>query len=290
MKKLRHMEIFAHIVETGSITRAAESLQLSKSVVSQNLKVLEQNLGVLLIKRSTRKHNLTSAGKAFYESCKAINTMTDLAWNQAQESLEVPTGLIKITAPHALMDVIIAPAIGQLLQKYPLLEAELINSDEHVDLMSEDIDLAIRVGQSKASDIKQRKIGEFRDVLCCSHSLYLQENNTDTAYIANTWQPSNINHKFYDAEGNITPFEAKVKCRANSFYSCLALIKEGAGIGLIPDFQFTRMQPPLYEVFPKLQLQQNQVYALHTYNKHLPASVKVCIEAIEDKLFILSPK
>jgi len=77
------MQIFAHISELGSITRAAESLKLSKSVVSQHLKILELELGVLLIKRSTRKHTLTSAGKNFYASCKEINKMTDIAWHRA---------------------------------------------------------------------------------------------------------------------------------------------------------------------------------------------------------------
>ena len=109
------MSVFAHIVEAGSITRAAESLQLSKSVVSQHLKALEKDLGVLLIKRSTRKHILTSTGQDFYESCKEINQITDIAWQRAQESIETPKGSIKITAPNALMDVIIAPAITKAI-------------------------------------------------------------------------------------------------------------------------------------------------------------------------------
>lgn len=281
MKKLRHMSIFAHIVEAGSITRAAENLQLSKSVVSQHLKVLEQELGVLLIKRSTRKHILTNAGRDFYESCKDINKIADSAWQRAQQSIEVPQGYIKITAPNALMEGVIAPAIGKLLQQYPLLEPELIGSDSHLDLMSENIDLAIRVGRSQASNLKQRRIGEFRDVLCAKKDL-LQKLPIDKAlYIANHWQSKHIKHEFSDSKGNHCSYQASVHCKANSFYACLALIKEGAGIGLIPDFQFNHINPVLAEVFPKFQLPANQVYVLYPYDKHLPLSVKVCIEAIQ---------
>ena len=290
MQKLRHMSVFAYIVEAGSITGAAESLQLSKSVVSQHLKSLERELGVLLIKRSTRTHTLTSAGRDFYESCREVNKITEFAWQRAQELKEVPKGIIKITAPNALMDVVIAPAIGKLLKQYPLLEPELISGDSQLDLMSDNIDLAIRVGPSQASNIKQRRIGEFRDILCGSQALVQKEEIDKAVYIANKWQGKHICHHFNDANGNEVLFEATALCQANSFYSCLALIKEGAGIGLIPDFQFNMIKPVLCEVFPKLKLPINQVYALHTYDKHLPSSIKVCIEAIENHLNKLSER
>jgi len=285
------MQIFAHISELGSITRAAESLKLSKSVVSQHLKILELELGVLLIKRSTRKHTLTSAGKDFYASCKEINKMTDIAWHRAQDSIEIPQGTIKITAPNALMDTVIAPAIGKLLKKYPLLTPELINSDSQLDIMKENIDLAIRVGSSQASNIKQRRIGQFRDILCGSRAL-IQEKNCDKArYIANKWQDNNISHHFISTTGgNEMLYETTAQCKANSFYACLALIKEGAGIGLIPDFQFDELTPSLVEVFPQFKLPINHVYALYPYGKHLPSSLKVCIAAIENHFNKLSNK
>ncbi|WP_282131570.1 LysR family transcriptional regulator [Pseudoalteromonas aliena] len=284
MNQLRHMSIFAHIVETGSITNAAEALQLSKSVVSQHLKLLEQELGVLLIKRTTRKHILTNEGEAFYQSCREMNKIADIAWKQAKNSVEVPQGSIKITAPNALMDVVIAPAVGDLLKKYPLLKPELISGDDHLNLMSDNIDLAIRVGRSQTSNIKQRRIGQFRDVLCGRHNLVTQGDINNAMYIANTWQGKRISHEFSDNQGKLIVFEATAQCRSNSFYSCLALIKEGAGIGLIPDFQLSSVEPALVEVFPHLTLPINHVYALYPYEKHLPLSVKVCIDAIANKL------
>lgn len=282
------MLVFVHIVEAGSITGAATSLQLSKSVVSQHLKTLEQELGVLLIKRSTRKHTLTTAGRDFYQSCKEINELTDIAWQRAQESMEVPKGLVKITAPNALMDSVIAPAIGKLLKQYPQLEPELISGDAHLNLMSDDIDLAIRVGRSQASNIKQRRIGEFRDILCGSPILLANEEIDNTIYIANTWQGKHINHQLSDNSGNTLDFVATAQCSANSFYACLALIKEGVGIGLIPEFQFNMVKPALNEVFPGMRLPMNQVFALYPYDKYLPSGVKVCIEAIENHLAKLS--
>lgn len=278
------MSIFAHIVESGSITGAAEALELSKSVVSQHLKLLEKELGVLLIKRSTRTHSLTSAGREFYESCKEINKMTDVAWHRAQETIEIPKGVIKITAPNALMDVVIAPAIGTLLKEYPQLKPQLIGSDTHLDLISENIDLAIRVGSSPISNLKQKRIGEFRDILCSKQKFTNTKDIDNALYIANSWQGNHISHQFKDENGDSKLYESAVQCKANSFYSCLALIKAGAGIGLIPDFQFNLLTPDLHEVFPELTLPLNQVYALYPYDRHVPLSVRVCIDAIQKSL------
>lgn len=282
------MSVFASVVESGSITAAAEKLALSKSVVSQHLKTLEQELGVLLIKRSTRRHTLTHEGIEFYESCKQVNKITEVAWHRAQESTELPKGNIKITAPHAFMDVVIAPAMGNLMKSYPLLEPELISSDQPLDLLSEHIDLAIRVGPSNASNIKQRRIGEFQDMLVASPTLLKDIDINEAAYIANQWQGRSISHVFTDDKGDEMHYQAEAKCKTNSFYACLALIKQGAGVGLIPDFQFKAFKSELTKVFPTMSLPVNHIYALHTYDNHTPLSIRVSIEAIQNQLNNLS--
>ncbi len=296
MNQLRHMSVFAHIVETGSITAAAESLQLSKSVVSQHLKALELALGVTLLKRTTRRQSLTAAGKDFFEHCQALNSIADKAWLQAKEVLEVPQGDIRITAPNALMDTLIAPAISVLMPQYPLLKPQLISSDQQLDLIGENIDLAIRVGQSTDSAIKQRRIGEFRDVLCSRQPSFKKAATqpehadlTNMAYIANAWQGQHITHTFKektakDNVGNEMHFQTQARCRANSFYTCLTLIQSGAGIGLVPDFKLATIEPPLLNVLPDYQLPANPVYALYPYDKQLPLSLTVCLEAIEQQL------
>lgn len=292
MNQLRHMSVFAHIVETGSITAAANSLLLSKSVVSQHLKALEQSLGITLLKRTTRRQVLTRAGKDFYEHCKTLNQVADFAWQQAQEVLEIPKGPIRITAPNALMDTLVAPAIVNLMKEYPLLEPELISSDKQLDLITEGIDLAIRVGQSMDSDIKQRRIGEFRDVLCCNEVLLAQQdidakNINQLPYIANSWQGSNINHELKaekEDQQRAILFSAQVKCITNSFNTCLTLINSGTGIGLVPEFIIDSSAVNLQPVFPGYQLPLNPIYALHTFHTQMPLNVSLCLAAIEQQL------
>ncbi len=284
IQQLRSMAVFAHIVEAGSITAAADKLDLSKSVISQHLKQLEENLGVALLKRTTRRQTLTVAGERFYSHCSALNQLVDSAWQEAQNSKKEPSGRVRITAPNALMTSLVAPAIGEVLQRYPTLEPELISSDKHLDLVADDIDLAIRVGQSGESQIKQRRIGTFRDCLCGHQSLLQNQQLSDLPYIANSWEVMPINYRLSNAQGEEQAFQADVKTRVDSVHSAEALILGGSGIGLLPDFIFKQHSSVLVEVYPGFTPAENNLYALYPYTSLLPLSVRICLGTIEMQL------
>ncbi len=283
MNRLRKMEIFAHIVEQGSISAAAEKLELSKSVISQHLKALEAEVGLTLLKRTTRKQSLTEAGQSFYNSCKNLNDIANNAWQQLEPLKAEPQGRIKITASHALMDSLVVPAITKLFKQFPKLQPELISEDQHLDFMERDIDLAIRVGSSSDSNYKQKRLGFFQDILCASQSLSITKDLSLMPYIANSWQGRDIVHQFTGNDQSSYTLKATPSCTANSFHSCLSLIRAGAGIGLIPSFYFSQAQGTLINVLPHMHLEDNPIYALHPYNNQ-PLNVKVCIEAIEAEL------
>ena len=284
MNKLRHMTIFAAIVEQGSISAAAEQLNLSKSVLSQHLKALELELGLTLLKRTTRRQTLTDAGAKFYEKCKYLNDIADSAWQQLEPLKTEAQGKVKITAPHALMETLVVPAIIELLKQHPKLKPELISEDKHLDFMEHNIDLAIRVGSSSDSNYKQKKLGSFRDILCASKALAQNPEINELPYIANTWQGENIYHEFSAKSGEIWQYQNQPSYRANSFHSCLALICSGAGIGLIPSIYFNKANAELVNLKPGMDLPENPIYALHPFTNNVPFNVKVCSAAIEKQL------
>jgi len=287
MNNLRHMSVFARIVESGSISAAAEALNLSKSVVSQHLKTLEADLGVPLLKRTTRRQTLTPAGETFYAKCRQLNQLAQDAWEEAQRTQSEPSGKIRITAPHALMSELVAPALAPILLRWPRLKLELQASDEQLDLMAENIDLAIRVGTSSASNLKQRRLGEFRDQLCGTADAVAA---TRPGYIANHWQEVQIRHRLTHTDsGEVKVFEADTLCRTDSLHSCRALLEAGAGVGILPDFIF-RQCSTLVPFWPGYQLPPNPIYALHPFRQNLPRGVEVCLEAIEIALQELCPE
>ncbi len=288
MNRLRQMSIFAHIVEQGSVSAAADKLALSKSVVSQHLKSLEQEIGATLLKRTTRRQALTSIGEQFYLSCKNINAVADQAWESAISQQSEPSGRVRITAPHALMDTLVVPAIAELLKRYPKLQPELINDDQHLDFMTHDIDLAVRVGNSPDSNLKQKRIGQFHDVLCGITDMMGQPLES-LPYIANSWQGKRYQHNFTDQHGQNIAFTSQASCVTNSFHSTLALIRCGAGVGIIPDFclsALTRNQEAgdITHLTPQLQLPANTVYALTSYTNTPLIAVTHCIQMLEKSL------
>lgn len=285
MNNLRQMSVFARIVESGSISAAAEALELSKSVVSQHLKTLETELGVPLLKRTTRRQTLTPAGEAFYAKCQQLNQLAQDAWDEAQRTQSEPAGKIRITAPHALMGPLIAPVIGELMQRYPNIEPELIASDEQQNLMQEGIDLAIRVGRSPESSYRQRRIGAFRDILCGSAAYVSRTALTSMRYIANRWQGKQIRHELSHQSGKSSQvLQFTPTCTVDSVYTTLALLESGAGIGLIPNFLLSNRSHGLAEVLPNHQLNEVPIFAVHPYQAGLPRAADVVLEAIEARL------
>ncbi|WP_299493889.1 LysR family transcriptional regulator [uncultured Shewanella sp.] len=284
---LRHMSVFVAIVEQGSITAAAATLGLSKSVLSLQLTKLEHELNVNLLRRTTRKQVLTPAGKAFYIECTKILKQVDNAWQQARDSQHELIGDINITAPHAFMNTLIAPAIGALINQHPNLNVHLIDNDERVDLMDHRIDIAIRVGDLPSSDLKQRYLGTFCDVLCVSPSFY-EENDIDIKqhqtlnYIGNQWQGKHITHELHKG-AQIEQLHFIASSSVYSMPSLIALCLSGAGIAAIPDFIATPLidNHQLIPIFTTLPLKINPVHALHDYGMNPPQIITTCLEVIQ---------
>ncbi|OUL56490.1 LysR family transcriptional regulator [Pseudoalteromonas ulvae] len=273
MNKLRHMSLFMSIVEAGSITAAADKLNLSKSVLSQHLKKLEAELAITLLKRTTRRQSLTPAGERFYQHCHQMHNVAEQAWNEVFELQHEPMGLITITAPHGLMNSIVVPAITNAFKPYTQVKFNLICDDAHLDLMQHNIDLAIRVGESPDSNYRQTAIGTLHDCLCQKRAIEIDLHKV--SYIANHWQANNISHNI-----NGQTYQFDVKHRTNTLMQTVALIEAGCGIGLIPDtlaYHNSQMQ-----VIARLA--QSTIYALHPYSAAIPLAVSMARHAIELKL------
>ncbi|WP_206605717.1 LysR family transcriptional regulator [Pelagibaculum spongiae] len=312
---LRHMSIFASVVDCGSISAAAESLDLSKSVISQHLKSLEMALKVSLLQRTTRRQQLTPAGQDFYLQCQKMQQLAKDAWQVAEQSRQEPAGPIRISAPHALIEAIIAPAIGQLCTEYAQIRPSLQANDQRVDLLEQEIDLAIRVGLLPSSNLKQRKLGSFRDVLCASKPFIERHQNQldqlvtrlqqaedtkdrdgseisyelDLDYIANSWQGRRLSHALTSKTSRQTrTLQVSASRFTNSLPSVIAMAKAGAGIAIIPNFLLNN-HVELEPICSDWQLDEVPIYSVHSYNQKPPCSVELSIEAIQKHLNHINP-
>ncbi len=290
--------IFIAIVEAGSVTGAAEMLGMGKSGVSDALKQLETSLGVRLLSRTTRRQSLTAMGEMFYRRCKELSNLSTIALEEVSEHLAEPMGPIRITAPHATIQYSIAPAIASLNKRYPRIQPELIVDDKRLDLIKNQIDLALTVGELPDSEFKVQRIGVLQDVLCASPALcerlglgtpadLAPEVMQDLPYVAHHWEGTEISHnlKAKDASGCVT-FRFRRVATATSVHAVFALIQQGVGLGVLPHF-FLRerlQRGELVEILPGYEPRANGIYTVHPYGNIPPLSVRVMIDTMKQVL------
>jgi DNA-binding transcriptional LysR family regulator len=156
---LNHVAVFARVVELESFTAAANQLGLPKSSVSRTVSRLEEELGVRLLQRTTRKLHLTDAGHAYYERARVALGGLEEAASAATNMSAVPRGIVRVTAPNDLGSLKLADIITRFAKKFPLVHVDLSLSSRVVDLIAEGFDLAIRAGTLSDSTLVARKIG-----------------------------------------------------------------------------------------------------------------------------------
>ena len=166
MDHLREIEMFVNVAELGSISKAAEHLEISISAASRHLIALESRLGVQLVKRTTRRLFLTEAGTKFYRQCKSILDSLREAENMVTETASKPTGTLRVTASLSFCLLHIAPLLPEFNRQYPDIQVEIIAANRYLDIIENGVDVAIRTRQVEAdSNITIRRLAETRRVL-----------------------------------------------------------------------------------------------------------------------------
>lgn len=156
---LNEVFVFIHVVQNGSFSGAAKKLQMPVSTVSFKVSSLEKRLGLTLIQRTTRKLHVTPAGEAYYKKCVEGLSAIEAAEAEATSTQSEPSGLLRLTSFYELASSILPGIISEYTAKYPKVRVEMVITDRMVDLISENIDLAIRAGELKDSGLIAKKIG-----------------------------------------------------------------------------------------------------------------------------------
>jgi DNA-binding transcriptional LysR family regulator len=177
MDRLREMETFVHIVERGSLTAAAEALDVSLPTVVRVLAAVEKRLAVRLLQRTTRRVALTDEGRRFYERSRRI--LLEVEEAETDLTSVVPRGLLRITAPVQFGRMHLQPVVLEFSRKYPEVTVDFLLVDRSVDLLEEELHLGVRIGHLPASSLVASRVGEVRLVLCASPR-YLARANTPT--------------------------------------------------------------------------------------------------------------
>ncbi|RPE80176.1 LysR family transcriptional regulator [Vulcaniibacterium tengchongense] len=154
--------IFVKVVEHGSFISAARALQLPKTTVSRKVQELEARLGAQLLHRTTRKLGLTEAGNVYFEHCQRIARELDEAESAVSQLQGGPRGWLRFTAPYSIGITWIAPLLGEFHARHPEVRVDMVLSNDNVDLIDQEIDVALRGGPLPDSNLIARRLATFR--------------------------------------------------------------------------------------------------------------------------------
>ncbi|WP_419905156.1 LysR family transcriptional regulator [Kiloniella sp.] len=162
------MAIFLRVIERGSFARAAEDLGLTPSAVSKAISRLEDRLGVRLLARTTRNLTLTTEGGIYLKHAKDIAAAIERAEAETASSSKTPSGPLRLTIAAALAKHQIAPLLPEFLERFPAIEVDLNITEQHVDIIKENYDIAIRPGALIDSNLIGTKLAEADRHICAS--------------------------------------------------------------------------------------------------------------------------
>lgn len=162
MDRFDAMQAFVRVVETGSFTKAAETLHMSKTTITQLIQQLEARLRVKLLNRTTRKVNVTADGAVYYERVLRLLADMDDAETSLTGALTLPRGRLRVDVPSPLASMILVPALPEFYALYPDIQIDMGVSDRIVDMIDENVDCVVRGGELTDQSLMARQVGDLQ--------------------------------------------------------------------------------------------------------------------------------
>ena len=162
MDRFDAMQAFARVVEAGSFTRAAQTLHMSRTTVTQLVQQLEARLRVRLLNRTTRKVHLTADGAIYYERVLRLLADMEDAESSLSSAAALPSGRLRVDVPSPLARLVLIPALPAFHARYPDIQIDMGVSDRLVDVIGEQVDCVIRGGELTDLSLNARKVGDLQ--------------------------------------------------------------------------------------------------------------------------------
>ena len=290
MDDLKRMAIFSAVVEAESFSGAARTLGIAKSAVSKHVSLLEDNIGVRLLNRTTRQLSLTEAGKRYYASCARIVKEAKEANLEVRQLQEQPQGTLRLSCTIAFGTRYIVPLQHKFHLRHPELKVELLLDDHVVNVVDEAIDLAIRVGWPAESNLVARKLFDFPLKVVASPE-YLQRHGTpgnpeelvNHNWIIVTLFPS-PQHGTFIYQGQEITIKLKSDFRTNNINAAHALVLSGGGICMLADWLVDEdiKSGRLIHLLPECTTSRAGVFAIYPDRHYVASKVRLFIDELID--------
>lgn len=289
MDQIQAMRIFVRVVEAGTFTRAADSLNLPKATVTKHVQALEERLRVKLLNRTTRRVTVTPDGAAYYD--RTVRLLTDLDDIEASmtNARANPRGRLRIDVGTSVAQLLIIPHLAEFHARYPDIQVDLGVSDRTVDLIGDNVDCVIRGGELSDQSLVARRIGNLEFITVAApaylerkgkptHPLEIEEKHASVIYFSpQSGRHYPLEFRRGDESIDITgPYQLSVN-EANAYVTSIVA---GLGIGQITSWQAQRYlaSGALVQLLPDWTQPLLPVYVVYPPNRHLSAKVRAFVD------------
>ncbi|MQA23210.1 LysR family transcriptional regulator [Rugamonas rivuli] len=289
MDQFKAMQIFRAVADCKSFTQAAEQLDLPKPTVTNAVQAIEQQLGVRLLQRTTRKVSLTVEGAQYLERCTALlNDLENLNGLFAGDG-RLLSGAVRVDLPERLAHLYVIPALPDFFQRHPQIQVRLGSNDRFVDLVGEGIDCAVRGGTLRDSTLVARRIDAMEQINVASPAYLARHGRPQTlddlrqhtaVNFFSSQSGRDLDWEYVDADGiaRTLPMRSQVSVSGTEAYLAACL----AGLGLI---QMPRRglgtllaTGQLEEVLPAWRPAPLPLSIIYAHNRHLSPRVRVFVD------------
>lgn len=294
MDRLSDITLFLRVVDLGTISAAARSLDLSVAVASQRLQRLEKGLNVRLLHRTTRRLHPTPEGLALAEQGRDLVEGLETLTQNLRGSADNVTGTLRVTLPHSFGRQYISPLLPEFLNRYPRLNLDVSLTDQVVDLVGEGYDLGIRIGILEDSSLVARRLADDERVLCASPG-YLARHGApqrpgdlvehQCLVLSSNRRRQDIWH-LTDKQGQSEAVQVGGRIRSNQGEMLTEAVLGGLGIAqhsMWHIHQYLR-SGQLSVVLPDYRLTETGIYAVMPQRQLVPPRVRAFAAFLEERL------
>lgn len=287
MDTLTRMRAFIDVVEAEGFSAAARKIGRSKALLSKYVRELEDELGALLLNRTTRQFSLTEAGHTYFRRATEIVREIDSLADAVRDSSGGVKGRIKLTAPRTFADAPIGQSLVDFAKAHPEITLEIHLDDRFVDLVEEGFDVAIRITRLEDSSLIARRLAPFAVRVCAAPEL-LERHGTPKQpqelarlpCIIDTNGRWRANWPFAEPDGESITVQVSGPIEVNSPLTSRAAAVSGLGFAIIPDFiadpeiEAGRLVP----VLDRYVRGGAGIFAVYPHRRYLPAKVRVFVD------------
>ncbi|WP_236328604.1 LysR family transcriptional regulator [Enterobacter quasihormaechei] len=288
MLNLQRTAMFIAVADTGSFTAAAEAMGLTKAVVSFHIRQLEEELGVTLLLRSTRRLTLTEAGRLFHQRSVMLLRDAERLQDDVRANHAGLTGELRITTTPEYGSHVVVPLLAEFSQQHPDLRVRHVSSSVHADLIAERFDVAIRLGTLADSRYHAALITTFTILpvatpgWLANHPVESLEQLADADWIIHERLTSPLRWQVKGVDRHPVSFEIKKAPRlyADSAQALMAFALAGCGVALLPAWLVRNALEAgdLVSLLPSYTFAQQGIYAVYPDAQHVPAKVRTFID------------